>query len=393
MFWSYCNCMFYKITNQDEIHNGYQYQSGLNVLDKRFEPRGSCVSGGLYYTDLNNLHDFYCYGCWIREISIPGGTRMVQDPDGNKWRADRIILGRRYKLHSIKSFNYFGLKANEDYILGTCRYGSPSLLDHIQNQCLHFKYISFEMDYINEATCYNRIDILRWFYDEFRHSFLDMLRDDFPKLISVSLGSVNEETIEWLMFIAKKNQICVNPNNVIEQCSRDESISYNMTFLSRTGFFCYTLLKIASHQRKIEFLKWLKNSGIPFKCDPKFIDYASSRGHVDVLQWWKDSGLPFNYTKNAFDNAALNHELLTLNWWYNSGLRLKYSDDLYSLIKKNKRVKKWWKSNKIPKICPDRVEKKLQKCQECGKSSSIDFNFCDRCGMRFPNGVYVGTAV
>ncbi len=40
---------FYKVTNSKEKHNGYQYQYGLNILDKEFEMTGSCVPGGLYF--------------------------------------------------------------------------------------------------------------------------------------------------------------------------------------------------------------------------------------------------------------------------------------------------------------------------------------------------------
>ena len=90
---------YYKITNQEENHNGFQYQDGLNVLIEPFNMTGSCVAGGLYFTTKEHIHKFYSYGVNIREIEIP-----ESDPDflmvqyENKWRANKIILGKKYSL-------------------------------------------------------------------------------------------------------------------------------------------------------------------------------------------------------------------------------------------------------------------------------------------------------
>jgi len=35
--------MYFKVTNQNECQHGIQYVTGLNVLDKPFEPTGFCV--------------------------------------------------------------------------------------------------------------------------------------------------------------------------------------------------------------------------------------------------------------------------------------------------------------------------------------------------------------
>lgn len=93
--------IYYKITNIDENHNGYQYKDGLNILDKPFEKEGSCVKGGLYFTTKEHLHHFYNYGEWIREITIPMDAQIVQDTI--KYRADKIILGKRTPLYDLKT--------------------------------------------------------------------------------------------------------------------------------------------------------------------------------------------------------------------------------------------------------------------------------------------------
>ena len=93
---------YYKVTNENEIHHGYQYKDGLNVLKEKFndDPWASCVPGGFYFTDYEKLPKFLDYGIWIREITIPEDARVIKDTDGNKWRTDKIILGKKYHINN-----------------------------------------------------------------------------------------------------------------------------------------------------------------------------------------------------------------------------------------------------------------------------------------------------
>ena len=98
---------FFKITNEKECHHGFQYQEGLNVLDKPFEPTGTCVEGGLYFSDEDNIHKFLQFGCWLRVITIPEDAQMVKGPEGYKWRADKIILVDKYEILNIETLKKF----------------------------------------------------------------------------------------------------------------------------------------------------------------------------------------------------------------------------------------------------------------------------------------------
>jgi len=91
---------YYKVTNADEIHFGYHYKDGLNILIEKFNdnPKASCVSGGFYFTDYDHLPEFLEIGVWIREVTIPTDAKVVLDPDGNKWRCDKIIFGNKYHI-------------------------------------------------------------------------------------------------------------------------------------------------------------------------------------------------------------------------------------------------------------------------------------------------------
>jgi len=93
---------YYKVTSADEIHHGYHYKDGLNILKEKFNdnPKASCVPGGFYFTNYENLPKFFEYGIWIREVTIPKGAKVVKDPNGNKWRTNKIIFGKKYHIHN-----------------------------------------------------------------------------------------------------------------------------------------------------------------------------------------------------------------------------------------------------------------------------------------------------
>ena len=85
----------YKILNDKENHNYFQYHEGLNVDTQPFNPKGSCEPGGLYFSDVEQILEFLDYGPYIREVTIPARVPVYQDPDGNKYKAHQIILGSR----------------------------------------------------------------------------------------------------------------------------------------------------------------------------------------------------------------------------------------------------------------------------------------------------------
>ena len=119
---------YYKILNEEENHNGFQYKDGLNIDSVPFQPKGSCVRGGIYFASKDILA-FLDYGSWIREVTIPRDARWVKDPgDGpEKFRADRVILGRRRKITAkvVKELIEEGanIHANRDYAF---RYASDN---------------------------------------------------------------------------------------------------------------------------------------------------------------------------------------------------------------------------------------------------------------------------
>ena len=89
---------YYKVTNKEECHHGFQYKDGPNILKEKFALalEGDCVPGGLYFTDRANVTEFSDYGCYVREITVPEDAQVVHVD--NKWRADKLDLGKRWSF-------------------------------------------------------------------------------------------------------------------------------------------------------------------------------------------------------------------------------------------------------------------------------------------------------
>ena len=93
---------YYKITNKEEVHNGFQFHNGLNVDTKKWHPFGDCEAGGIFFARRDILA-FMSYsdinGYWIREVTIPPGIPMYRNPGAvEKFKAPAVFLGPRRKI-------------------------------------------------------------------------------------------------------------------------------------------------------------------------------------------------------------------------------------------------------------------------------------------------------
>lgn len=108
--------MFYKITNKDEVHFCFAYKDGINFDTNEFSYEGSCVPNGLYFTTIEHLYMFMNFGVHVREITLPENEpdfKMVQDPDKNsEWRANQIILGKKYTMEEFTRLYHEKLDKN-----------------------------------------------------------------------------------------------------------------------------------------------------------------------------------------------------------------------------------------------------------------------------------------
>jgi hypothetical protein len=63
--------LFFKITNNDEIHKSFCYKDGFNFDIHPFNPKGYCSGGGLYFTKIGEIFFYHNYGIYLRPILVP----------------------------------------------------------------------------------------------------------------------------------------------------------------------------------------------------------------------------------------------------------------------------------------------------------------------------------
>jgi hypothetical protein len=281
-----------KIIRSDKCHNDFVYKTGLNILNKPFQPKGSCVSGGFYYTNMNNVHNYYSYGELIVIIKIPDDALVVQDSDktcGEKWRTDKIILCEEYLLFDVETIKKFNLKITPDYLKYTSIHGHVNVLEWLFNSGLPLDYSEDPMDY---ASAHGHLDVLEcWKNSKLRLKYSE-------KAIDHASMNGHPNVLEWW-------------------CKSGLGLKYSEKAMG-----------LASMNNHINVLEWWKNSGLLLKYSEFALNSATMNGHLDVLKWWLNSGLSLKYDYNILMYNVCknkNKQVNVLEWWKNSGLQFRYS--------------------------------------------------------------------
>lgn len=119
---------------------------------EKFAEYGRCVAGGLYCTNHANIHEYYDYGVWLREVRLPVERedfkvmKIVADPTveaGEKWRANMLVMGDRYPLFDVVTIKRFNLKVTEKYVTGAIKHGDMEVINYLYN---HYMNVWQEQD-------------------------------------------------------------------------------------------------------------------------------------------------------------------------------------------------------------------------------------------------------
>lgn len=92
-----------KLTTGCELHNGFQFHDGENIDTNTFDPVGGCNPGGIYFTDIYNMHKWTNYRGYdmkyYRTVTLPPDCMVRIDKD--KFKADKIFLGQRLLIKDL----------------------------------------------------------------------------------------------------------------------------------------------------------------------------------------------------------------------------------------------------------------------------------------------------
>jgi flagellar biosynthesis/type III secretory pathway chaperone len=87
----YKDTKFYKFLKNDLKHYDFQYELGLNIDTKPFNPNNTCSEGGLYFCEESKCHMYWMsYGNKLAFIEIPNDARVYIEND--KFKADKLVI-------------------------------------------------------------------------------------------------------------------------------------------------------------------------------------------------------------------------------------------------------------------------------------------------------------
>lgn len=108
---------YYKLTNLTEIHRGFAFKDGLNVLQEPFNTDIKCAGGGFYFCHGKDMGNWFFYTtkkkinemgvefqfcdepmCYIRKVIIPDDVRVVVGT--KKIKTNKFILGEKILIYN-----------------------------------------------------------------------------------------------------------------------------------------------------------------------------------------------------------------------------------------------------------------------------------------------------
>lgn len=140
---------FVKLTNKSEIHNGHQFQDGLNIDIHKFDHHEQCSKGGFYFTAIKYAYHWIYYNGIvnvmhnIRKVIIPDDAKVFIE-SYNKYKIDKFILDPKetipvntyidhikYECYNIHIFEkLFNTIRNKQLYLETIEW-SPFMIKYI----------------------------------------------------------------------------------------------------------------------------------------------------------------------------------------------------------------------------------------------------------------------
>jgi hypothetical protein len=94
--------VFVKLTNETEIHNGFQFKTGLNVDTVEFDPTGECKKGGIYFCRYDKIPMWIQYNQTLcinyRIVTILDDALIYIEED--KYKANKMILSDKKDIRT-----------------------------------------------------------------------------------------------------------------------------------------------------------------------------------------------------------------------------------------------------------------------------------------------------
>jgi len=145
---------YYKLLNPDLKHYNFTYKEGLNELSEPFNPDPLCKSGGLYFSDQDNIFkwiELYDYNpdLLIACVTLPEDAQFITIYTyKKKYKSDKIILSNIQRLDNLLLNPNIALKAvkQNDWALQYVK-------EQTENICMEaIKQSGYTLQYVKNQT-------------------------------------------------------------------------------------------------------------------------------------------------------------------------------------------------------------------------------------------------
>lgn len=325
--------MYYKITNKDEIHFGYEYKDGLNIDTK----------DGMYFTDKQNLYNFLQFGIYIRKVTIPRGIKIIKDTSFNtiKWKAKQIILGEKINLYDLNTFIEFKMYLHGDALIYICNNSAIPILDWCYDNCSSLPRINRDFNddgyieiIINNACKSGNIIVLDWFHSKEKIKYK-------KRFIALACEFNQIVVLEW--FYSKfGSEFKYDEKSIKVACINSNTMILDWLYTTSRNLFCYnnTTLNMAS----ITILDWFyTKADLPFRYCQDTINYAAMQNKVEILEWFYVRKFTICYDMVLY-YACAHNSIAVLEWVYlNNSIRFNFNSDFISGCDTS--IKDWFNKN------------------------------------------------
>ena len=249
---------YFKIVNASENHHNLQYQTGLNIDPIPFQKEGSCVPGGIYFTTIKHILKFLNMGIYLREVTIPEYAEMIEDPEGEKWRASKVILGERKDLCDVSTWEYL-ISVGADI--------------HAEND-----------EAIRWASLYGHIEVVKYLV-----SIGADIHANNNYAIRLASKHGHLEVVKYLVSIGA--DIHADNDYAIRYASEKgylEVVKYLVSIGADIHALNDEAIRYASLNGHLEIVKYLVSLGADIHADNDYaIRYASLNGHLEIVKYLK----------------------------------------------------------------------------------------------------------
>ncbi|AAV50298.1 putative ankyrin repeat protein [Acanthamoeba castellanii mimivirus] len=258
--------IYFKITNDKECHNGFQYKDGLNILQEKFNDNleDSCVPGRLYFTKPKHILKYLDYGIYLREIYLPTDNpdfKMIRDPTGDKYGANMIILGERRDLRNPDTWKYMvskgvDIRAEDDYaVKWASKNGHLKVVEYLVSLGADIKS---DGDYaVRWASENGHIDVVKYLVSQ-----------------NADIRADNDYAVKWA---SSNGHLEVVKYLVSQGANIREQNDY--------------AIRLASQYGHLEVVKYLISLGADIRADNDCaVRLASENGHIEIVNYLISQG-------------------------------------------------------------------------------------------------------